>query len=170
MSHPAPPSAPAEFLVLHGRHTSLVLENHADEAPIWRYWGPRLPDGTTPGAPLRDGRPLPSFMLDFDQPLTTAPTFGVGWFGQSALLAHRSGQQFAQAFSACTVEWVAPGSALVVDAAPLRVFDTSALAVLLEFRREALAAGLRFAVQGLPQALQGMAGLYGVDGLLNDAA
>ena len=35
----------------------------------------------------------------------------------------------------------APGSALVVDAAPLRVFDTSALAVLLEFRREALAAG-----------------------------
>lgn len=64
----------------------------------------------------------------------------------------------------------APGSALVVDAAPLRAFDTSALAVLLEFRREALAAGLGFAVQGLPQALQGMAGLYGVDGLLNDAA
>ena len=50
------------------------------------------------------------------------------------------------------------------------MFDTSALAVLLEFRREALAAGLGFAVQGLPQALQGMAGLYGVDGLLNDAA
>jgi alpha-galactosidase len=97
---------------------SLVLEvHHADEAPIWRYWGPRLPDGTTPGAPLRDGRPLPSFMLDFDQPLTTAPTFGVGWFGQSALLAHRSGQQFAQAFSACTVEWVAPGSALVLHLA-----------------------------------------------------
>ncbi len=64
----------------------------------------------------------------------------------------------------------APGSALVVDAAPLRMFDTSALAVLLEFRREALAAGLGFAVQGLPLALQGMAGLYGVDGLLNDAA
>ena len=64
----------------------------------------------------------------------------------------------------------APGSALVVDAAPLRAFDTSALAVLLEFRREALAAGLGFALQGLPQALQGMAVLYGVDGLLNDAA
>lgn len=69
-----------------------------------------------------------------------------------------------------SVGGAAPGSALVVDAAPLRVFDTSALAVLLEFRREALAAGLGFAVQGLPLALQGMAGLYGVDGLLNDAA
>ena len=132
MSHPAPPSAPAEFLVLHGRHTSLVLENHADEAPIWRYWGPRLPDGTTPGAPLRDGRPLPSFMLDFDQPLTTAPTFGVGWFGQSALLAHRSGQQFAQAFSACTVEWVAPGSALVLHLADPVAQITLRLAITLD--------------------------------------
>ncbi len=65
---------------------------------------------------------------------------------------------------------VSAGSALVVDAAPLQVFDTSALAVLLEFRREALAAGRGFAVQGLPQALQGMAGLYGVDGLLAKAA
>ena len=53
-------------------------------------------------------------MLDFDQPLTVAPTFGVGWFGQSALLAHRDGQQFAQAFTACTVEWITPGRALVL--------------------------------------------------------
>lgn len=62
-----------------------------------------------------------------------------------------------------------PGSAVVVDAAPLQVFDTSALAVLLEFRREALASGLGFGVQGLPGALAGMAGLYGVDGLLPPA-
>ena len=79
MSHPAPPSAPAEFLVLHGRHSSLVLEHHADEAPLWRYWGPRLSDGSGPGLPLRDSRPLPSFMLDHDQPLTVMPGFGVGW-------------------------------------------------------------------------------------------
>ena len=114
MTYAALPCAPAEFLVLHSHHSSVVLEHHADEAPIWRYWGPRLPDGATPGAPLRDGRPLPSFMLDFDQPLTVAPTFGVGWFGQSALLAHRDGQQFAQAFTACTVEWITPGRALVL--------------------------------------------------------
>ncbi len=57
-------------------------------------------------------------------------------------------------------------SALVVDAHALAVFDTSALAVLLECRREALSEGKTFAVQGLPKALMGMAGLYGVDGLL----
>jgi phospholipid transport system transporter-binding protein len=55
---------------------------------------------------------------------------------------------------------------LVVDAAPLTVFDTSALAVLLECRREALLRGKRFSVKGLPAGLQGMAGLYGVDTLM----
>ena len=70
-----------DFLILHGRRSSVVLECPPDEAPLWRYWGPRLPDGATPGTPLRETRPLPSFMLDFDQPLTVAPTFGVGWFG-----------------------------------------------------------------------------------------
>ena len=121
MSHTALPSAPAEFLVLHSRHSSVVLEHHADEAPLWRYWGPRLPDGVTPGAALRDTRPQPSFMLDFDQPLSLAPTFGLGWFGQSALLAHRSGQDFAQAFTGCTVEWLTANSSL-----RLHLSDTTA--------------------------------------------
>jgi alpha-galactosidase len=102
------PTAPASYVVLHGRRSSLVLETHADEAPIWRYWGPRLPHATVPAAPLRDQRPLPGFMLDFDQPLTLVPTFGVGWFGQSALLAHRNGLAFAQAFNECEVEWLVP--------------------------------------------------------------
>jgi phospholipid transport system transporter-binding protein len=57
----------------------------------------------------------------------------------------------------------------VVDAAPLRVFDSSALAVLLEFRREALAARLRCRA-GPAAGAAGHGGLYGVDGLLNDAA
>ena len=104
--------AQAEFLALHGRHSSLLLELPPDEAPLWRYWGPRLPDAATPGVPLRRTRPLPSFMLDADQPLTLAPGFGVGWFGQSALLAHRGGRDFAQAFTRCAVEWLSPGSAL----------------------------------------------------------
>ncbi len=60
-------------------------------------------------------------------------------------------------------------SAVVVDAHALTVFDTSALAVLLECRREALSVGKSFAVQGLPPALMGMAGLYGVDALLAPA-
>ena len=108
------PQAAAEFIVLHSRASSVVLEAHADEAPIWRYWGPRLADGATPRLPLRDTRPLPSFMLEFDQPLTLVPTFGVGWFGQSALLAHRNGQQFAQAITRCEVEWLVPGRAVTL--------------------------------------------------------
>jgi alpha-galactosidase len=109
---PKLPHAPAEFIVLHSRRSSLVLEVHADEAPIWRYWGPRLPDAASPRTPLRETRPLPSFMLEFDQPLTLVPTFGVGWFGQSALLAHRDGLDFAQAITGCDVEWITPGRAV----------------------------------------------------------
>ena len=55
---------------------------------------------------------------------------------------------------------------LVVDAGPLKVFDSSALAVLLECRRTALARGQTFAVQGLAPALASMAVLYGVQDLL----
>lgn len=118
----------ADFLILHSRRSSVVLECPPNQAPLWRYWGPRLPDAVSPGMPLRDTRPLPSFMLDFDQPLTVVPTFGVGWFGQSALLAHRDGQDFAQAFTRCDHEWLqqdAAGSALCLhlhdDVARLRL-------------------------------------------------
>ncbi len=125
------PTAPAQFIALHGRASSLVLEVHADEAPLWRYWGPRLSDAAVPEMPLRDSRPLPSFMLDFDQPLSVAPTFGVGWFGQSALLAHRDGQDFAQAFTRCEVEWLAAGASVRLklhdDVARLRLDLTLSL-------------------------------------------
>lgn len=59
---------------------------------------------------------------------------------------------------------------VVVDASALTAFDTSALAVLLECRREALGENKSFAVKDLPQALVGMSKLYGVDGLLPAAA
>ena len=62
------------------------------------------------------------------------------------------------------------GPRLVVDAGPLAVFDSSALAVLLECLREALNRGKDFAVKGLPAGLASMADLYGVDGLLPVAA
>ena len=119
------PSAPSRFAMLHGRHTSLVIEWRADDAPLWRYWGPRLPADAQPPAPLRALRPMPSFMLDHDQPLSLAPSFGVGWFGQSALLAHRAGRDFAQAFTRCDLQWTAPGRALLIrlhdDVAALRL-------------------------------------------------
>jgi phospholipid transport system transporter-binding protein len=56
--------------------------------------------------------------------------------------------------------------AVQVDASGLQQFDSSALAVLLEFRREALALGKRFEVLGLPARLANLARLYGIDGLL----
>lgn len=57
-------------------------------------------------------------------------------------------------------------SLVPVDASAVKVFDSAALAVLLACRRAALEAGKRLVVEGLPQGLQSMAALYGVDGLL----
>ena len=56
--------------------------------------------------------------------------------------------------------------AVVADAAALSRFDSSALAVLLDCRREALAQGKTFSVRGLPPRLRVLAGLYGVAELL----
>ena len=114
MAYAPLPTSPAEFLVLHSRRSSLVIEGHSDEAPLWRYWGPRLADGATPGLPMRASRPLPSFMLDHDQPLTVMPGFGVGWFGQSALLAHRGGRDFSLAFRRCGWHWQQDGRSLEI--------------------------------------------------------
>ena len=54
----------------------------------------------------------------------------------------------------------------VADASNLQVFDSSALAVLLDCRREALAAGKAFSVHQLPPRLRELAVLYGVAELL----
>ena len=55
---------------------------------------------------------------------------------------------------------------VVVDASALSRFDSAALAVLLEFRRESLALGKRFSVRGLPARLADLATLYGIIELL----
>jgi phospholipid transport system transporter-binding protein len=57
---------------------------------------------------------------------------------------------------------------VVIDAAPLAHFDSSALAVLLECRRESLAGGKSFAVTGMPPRLAELAALYGVAALLTE--
>ena len=62
-----------------------------------------------------------------------------------------------------------PGREAVADASALRHFDSSALAVLLECRREALALGKRFAVSQLHPRLRALATLYGVAELLPEA-
>lgn len=63
-----------------------------------------------------------------------------------------------------------PGQQAVADASALRQFDSSALAVLLECRREALALGKSFAVSQLNPRLRALATLYGVAELLPEAA
>lgn len=55
---------------------------------------------------------------------------------------------------------------VVVDASALHRFDSAALAVLLAFRRETLAAGKRFSILGLPARLGDLATLYGIAELL----
>jgi phospholipid transport system transporter-binding protein len=60
----------------------------------------------------------------------------------------------------------APGGALVIDASPLRVFDSAALALLLQARRAAQSMGLAFEVQAAPPKLTQLAQLYGVAELL----
>lgn len=92
------------MLTLHGCTTTLILECPPDEAPLWRYWGPRLPDGVTPGMDLRATRPEPSFSLGFDQPLSIFPGVGQSWFGQSALLAHRAGRDWSSRITQCKIE------------------------------------------------------------------
>ena len=63
-----------------------------------------------------------------------------------------------------------PPAQVVADAGALQEFDSSALAVLLDCRREAFALGKSFAVAGLPPRLRELAGVYGVAELLTPAA
>lgn len=63
-----------------------------------------------------------------------------------------------------------PEQGVVVDAGNLQRFDSAALAVLLECERLAQAWGKGFTVRNAPPKLSALARLYGVDGLLLDAA
>lgn len=55
---------------------------------------------------------------------------------------------------------------VVLDASSLIRFDSAALAVLLEFRRESLAVGKHFSIRGMPVRLHNLAALYGIADLL----
>lgn len=55
------------------------------------------------------------------------------------------------------------GAPVEVDASTLRDFDSAALAVLLQLRRSAQAAGGDLRISGAPRPLAELAQLYGVD-------
>jgi phospholipid transport system transporter-binding protein len=61
-------------------------------------------------------------------------------------------------------------SELQVEASALQHFDSSALAVLLELRRQAQVRGQSFQVTGMSARLSELAGLYGVHELLASPA
>ena len=58
------------------------------------------------------------------------------------------------------------GPVVMLDAASLRVFDSSAVAVLLELRRQLRAEGKTLQVSHWPSRLESLMGLYGVGELL----
>jgi phospholipid transport system transporter-binding protein len=65
------------------------------------------------------------------------------------------------------LESVTPASPLLcIDASALTDFDSAALALLLQARREAQAKGMPFEVSGAPDKLVQLAQLYGVAELL----
>ena len=84
-----------------------------------------------------------------------------------SVLTHAASAAFARDLSQAVQSQPAE---VVVDASALQQFDSSALAVLLECRRQALAAGKGFSVRGAPARLRQLAGLYGVQALIPAAA
>jgi phospholipid transport system transporter-binding protein len=58
--------------------------------------------------------------------------------------------------------------ATAVDCAPLKQFDSSALAVLIAWQRAARERGATLSVLNLPTALAALARAYGVDTLLHE--
>lgn len=69
-----------------------------------------------------------------------------------------------RALSAAVAE--SAGKNFCIDASALKTFDSAALAVLLQARRLAQAAGLDFELRGGDARLAQLASLYGVDQLL----
>jgi phospholipid transport system transporter-binding protein len=74
----------------------------------------------------------------------------------------------AAALAATLPAAVAQGNGVLrVDASSLTAYDSSTIALLLQARRLAQAAGRGFEVAGAPANLVALAKLYGVDGLLS---
>ena len=82
-------------------------------------------------------------------------------------LTHESAADFSQTLRQAVLSQPAD---VVADASALTEFDSSALAILLACRREALAAGKSFSVQAAPPRLRQLAGLYGVADLIPPTA
>lgn len=83
------------------------------------------------------------------------------------LPANATLEHAAELAAGLTAEVAKVSSVLTVDASALTAYDSSTIALLLQARRVAEAAGRGFAVTGAPAQLVELARLYGVDGLLS---
>jgi phospholipid transport system transporter-binding protein len=83
-----------------------------------------------------------------------------------AVLTHNQAGAWASSLTLALRAAAAETKTVIADASAMKQFDSSALAVLLECRREALALGRTFFVQGLPPRLRQLAGLYGISALI----
>lgn len=101
------------YWVLHGSTSSVVLEaalaEDANQTPLLRYWGARLPPEVLPDTPWREGRAKPPSTLDHEPAHSLFPGYGLGEGGSAALRAHRQGCDFVFAATACTVTPVLQG-------------------------------------------------------------
>jgi phospholipid transport system transporter-binding protein len=82
-------------------------------------------------------------------------------FSTGSTLTHASAKA-ALAAGVVSIEAGATG----VDCTPLAEFDSSALAVLLAWRRAAHTRGIAFEIANLPVGLASLAQVYGIDALL----
>ncbi|MEM9226175.1 MAG: alpha-galactosidase, partial [Pseudomonadota bacterium] len=97
MSDPA-----GDFITLEGGASQVILEWVQTGAPLWRHWGPPM-GGAGLRHRLSDLRQAPTYSLDDPPALSVLPLFGTGWFGPSAALMHRGGQDWAQAITRSTI-------------------------------------------------------------------
>lgn len=112
-----------EVIWLRGDRASLALEIAPAAAPVWRYFGPDLGVGVRPPAPASDLGAPAGFSLDGEGASDLFPALGGPGFGDSALRAHRGGQDFAQAFTLKDLAWP------VTDRAVRLVLDDDVTAV-----------------------------------------
>lgn len=107
------------FACLHSAEASLVLECCGDGPPRWRHLGLRAdPAGLTP---LADQRAPASFSLEDDPALSTAPPWGLGWFGLPVMALRRGEAALTARFGAAEIE---------ADATRIRIRSHDAVAGL----------------------------------------
>lgn len=91
------------LITLNSPGCTAIWELPDNGPPLWRYWGPRLPDGCAPTRPVADDRPVRTFSTERDFPLSVAPGLGGGWFGPAILAAHRAGRDWCFEPDECSV-------------------------------------------------------------------